>query len=234
MKSHPDHYSRFYRSDNITLDVRLIELGYPFLRPHFRGRTCLELGPATGYMTRLLVKDFGRVTAVEGSGELLAQIPDFANLEKVHALFEDFSPAVSFDTVMMNHVLEHIEKPVALLRRIRGWMAPEGVLILGVPNAQSFHRLAAVHMGLLESEYAMNERDRELGHYRVYDLERLRAEAEDAGYSIIHEGGTFLKFLSNAQIETVMDDRILEAYHRLGAGFAKHCAEVFLVLTVRQ
>ena len=89
MKSHPDHYARFYRSENITLDIRLIELGSSFLRHDFRGRTCLELGPPTGYMTRLLVQDFARVTAVEGCGELLAQIPDFPNLEKVHARKKD-------------------------------------------------------------------------------------------------------------------------------------------------
>jgi hypothetical protein len=40
-------------------------------------------------MTRLLVQDFGRVAAVEDSDELLAQIPDFPNLEKVQARTKD-------------------------------------------------------------------------------------------------------------------------------------------------
>lgn len=231
-KPHPDDFSQFYDPANISLDVRLIEIGYRFFRPHFRGETCLELGPASGYMTKMLVGDFLQVTAVEGAGELLSRMPDFPNLKKVHSLFEDFSPTTRFDTIMMNHVLEHIEHPVDLLRRIRRWLSPDGVLILGVPNAKSFHRLAAVKMGLLESEYALNERDREVGHYRVYDLKRLRDEAEDAGYTIVNEGGTFLKFLSNAQIEKTMDDQMLEAYHELGEHFSEHCAEVFLVLAI--
>ena len=40
-------------------------------------------------MVRLPVQEFGRVTAVEGSGELLAQIPDFPKLEKVHGPKKD-------------------------------------------------------------------------------------------------------------------------------------------------
>ncbi|MCB1064612.1 MAG: class I SAM-dependent methyltransferase [Verrucomicrobiae bacterium] len=231
MKPHPDDFSEFYSRENITLDIRLIEIGYRYFRPHFRVGTCLELGPATGYMTRLLVEDFPHVTAVEGAADLLSQIPHFENLTKVHALFEEFTPRTRFNTIMMNHVLEHIEEPIPLLRRIRDWLADDGVLILGVPNAKSFHRLAAVRMGLLETEYSLNERDRELGHFRVYDLNQLREDALEAGYAVEAEGGTFLKFLANSQMESTMNDSMLEAYHELGLDFVENCAEVFLALT---
>ena len=71
-------------------------------------------------------------------------------------------------------------------------MAEDGICIVGVPNAKSFHRLAAVKMGLLKSEYDLNSRDLELGHYRIYDLELLKNHMDQAGFKIKFESGIFL------------------------------------------
>lgn len=231
MTTHPDQFSNFYSSENMGLDIKLLELGYKYYQKYFMGKTCLELGPSTGYMTRLLVNDFEEVYTVEGSKKLLDQVSDFPNLTKVWSLFEDYNPPFLFDTIMLNHVLEHIEKPVELLKRIKNWLAPHGVLIIGVPNAKSFHRLAAVKMGILKSEFQLNQRDHELGHYRVYDFPSLEKDAAEAGFSIKNREGTYLKFLSIAQMEKIMDDKMLEAYIELGKSFAANCAEIILILT---
>jgi hypothetical protein len=46
-------------------------------------------------------------------------------------------------------------------------------------------------MGLLSSEYELNERDKALGHYRVYDLNTLTTDATAAGLKIVDKGGIF-------------------------------------------
>jgi SAM-dependent methyltransferase len=43
----------------------------------------------------------------------------------------------SLDAVTLWHVLEHLDDPEAALRRIRGWLAPDGVLLVGVPDLAS-------------------------------------------------------------------------------------------------
>ena len=43
----------------------------------------------------------------------------------------------SLDAVTLWHVLEHIDDPGAALRRIAGWLAPAGALLVGVPNLAS-------------------------------------------------------------------------------------------------
>lgn len=45
-----------------------------------------------------------------------------------------FAPG-RFDVVTVFHVLEHLTDPVAALRRMLDWLAPEGLLIVEVPNA---------------------------------------------------------------------------------------------------
>lgn len=43
----------------------------------------------------------------------------------------------TLDAVTLWHVLEHLEDPGAALERIAGWLAPGGVLLVGVPNILS-------------------------------------------------------------------------------------------------
>lgn len=226
----PESYSGFYKTEKLGFDLKLVEKGFYTFKPFFTGKSCLELGPATGYMTKHLQGCFEKLTAVEGSKTLIDQIPDYPNLHKVYCLFEAFVPNEQFDTIVINHVLEHLEDPIALLKNARNWMMDHGVCIVGVPNAKSFHRLAAVHMGLLKSEYELNSRDLELGHLRVYDLDTLKKHVLEAGFIIKAEGGLFLKFLSNAQIEKNLEDDVVEAYFSIAKEFYVNSAEIFLIL----
>jgi len=225
----PEAFANFYQEEKLGFDIKLVEKGFSTFKPFFSGETCLELGPATGYMTRFLINSFSTVTVVEGSRSLIDQIPDYSNLKKVNCLFEEFTPTETFDTIIINHVLEHLQDPVVVLKNAYDWLNDNGVCIVGVPNAKSFHRLAAVKMGLLNSEYDLNSRDLELGHYRVYDLELLKNHIKQAGFKINFESGLFLKFLSNAQIETFLDDKIIEAYFELAHDFYKNSAEIFVI-----
>lgn len=226
----PEDFSNFYTSTNLGFDLKLVEEGFNRYKKYFYGKNCLELGPASGYMTKLLISQFDTVTAVEGSKSLYDLIPEYSNLIKINSLFEDFNPNQKYDTIILNHVLEHIEKPVDLLLKIKDWLSPGGLLIVGVPNAKSFHRLVAVKMGLLNSEYDLNERDKELGHYRVYDFKELICHSEIAGYKIVDSGGIFLKFLSNNQIEKFLSEEIINAYFNLSIDFKENAAEIFLIL----
>lgn len=230
--NHPEHYSDFYKEKTLGFDLYLVDKGFQKFKRYFRGENCLELGPASGYMTKELVKSFKRVVAVEGSKTLYDQIPDHSNLEKHNLLFENYSTKEKFDTIILNHVLEHIQDPVSLLIKIKEWLSSTGIFIVGVPNAKSFHRLAAVKMGLLQSEYALNERDLALGHYRIYDFELLTQDLNKAGFNVLHKGGIFLKFLSNQQIEKYLNKEIIEAYFELSDDFIENSAEIFIVATL--
>lgn len=44
----------------------------------------------------------------------------------------------SFDVVSLFHVLEHLEDPIDVLRKIRSRLAPNGVVVVEVPHARDF------------------------------------------------------------------------------------------------
>jgi 2-polyprenyl-3-methyl-5-hydroxy-6-metoxy-1,4-benzoquinol methylase len=201
------------------------------LAPRATGRTCLELGPAEGIFTQALADRFGdRLTLVDGSAAFCDALRQrFAEARVIHALFEELDPDDRFDTVVLGHVLEHVKDPVALLRRARGWLAPDGVLIATVPNARSLHRQAAVLMGLLPDEHALGETDRHHGHRRVYDPDTFRSDLEQAGLHSIEVGGYWIKPLPNAELEASWTEEQLGAFMRLGERYPDIAAELYAV-----
>jgi len=154
----------------------------------------LEMGYGMGMTTRVLRERRIAIEVVEGSPVLVetarAAHPDLV----VHqSMFETFAPGPIFDAVLALFVAEHVDDPIELFRAAGAWLRPGGKLVVAVPNAGSVHRRLAVRMGLQERNDSFSARDRLLGHQRVYELPRLRADVESAGLRVVSEFGWFLK-----------------------------------------
>ena len=224
-----DSIAHIYTSMQIDFDKKLNYMGYLTIKPYFTGQYGLELGCGSGKMTRYLLADFAELTVVDGSSELLAGLPPAPNLKKMHSLFENFTPEKKFDTIIMGHILEHIESPVELLAKAKDWLAPSGRIVAIVPNALSFDRLVAVKMKRLQHSSQLNERDLTLGHRRVYRPEDFAADFCGAGLEVITQGGMFFKPLSNQQIQEQWDEQMIQAFFELGKDFPENGAEIYLV-----
>ncbi|MFC2080833.1 class I SAM-dependent methyltransferase [Bacteroidota bacterium] len=224
-----DSNSSWYLTDQLDIDRWMIIERFKAIKPLLTGDTCLEMGPAEGIMTNLLIKEFIELDVLDASQTLLDQIDPRDNLRKFCRCFENFEADRLYDTIIMDHVLEHIKNPILVLKKVKGWLKPTGVLIAGVPNADSIHRLAAVKMGLLANKYSLNERDKKLGHYRVYDFKLLNEHLTKAGFNITTNGGVFLKTLSYAQLQEQWDQNIIKAFIELGKDFPTIAAEIFVV-----
>lgn len=221
--------ANWYLKEQLDFDKRLIRFRYQTLKPHLKGPAGLELGPAEGEMTQFLVGDFEQLTVVDAAGELLQRIPSPPNLVKVCSLFEEFQAARSFDTIVMEHIVEHVAEPVALLRKVREWLKPGGRILVGVPNGHSIHRLVAVKMGLLREPCQLNSRDEALGHRRVYTRATLSSDLAAGGLAIEELGGVFFKPLSNKQIQDHWSEEMIDGFYELGKGFPEHAAELYAV-----
>lgn len=220
-----------YWSSTTGINAHFVTYSYKALRPFFRGKTCLELGSADGQMTQYLVQDFSKVVAVDGSEKFIDDLKkkDIANLIPVCSLFEEFEYSEKFDTVIMAHILEHVDNPVEIISIGKKFLKQDGVLLIDVPNAKSFHRLAAVEMGLLKAIDELNETDNLLGHRRVYTSELMRDHIKQAGLKPVHWGGHFLKTVSNKQMEESWNQQMMDAYFEVGKRFPDNCAEIYFV-----
>lgn len=212
--------------------VATFAMSYCFevFKRHIRGPRILEMGPAEGLMTEQLIRLNHTLTVLEGSPTFCKMLAGkFPDLVIENSLFEDFAPAHPFDTIILGHVLEHVDDPVLILRRVGGWLSPAGIVLAAVPNARSLHRQAAVDMGILPNEAALNEMDVHHGHRRVYDPEALRGDFIAAGFSIEVFGGYWIKPLSNAQIEGTWTAEMVRAFLKLGERYPDIAAEIYVV-----
>ncbi|MFN3926855.1 MAG: class I SAM-dependent methyltransferase [Pseudanabaenaceae cyanobacterium] len=191
----------------------------------------LEIGPAEGVMTELLVKDGLQPDLLEGSQVFANMLREkFPNLQIYNSLIEDFASANLYDVIILGHVLEHVDDPVTTLNTIKQWLLPhKGVILASVPNARSLHRQAAVIMGLIPYEETMSEKDIHHGHRRVYTPETFRRDFILAGLQIEFFGGYWLKPLSDRQIEQTWTAEMLEAFMKLGERYPDIAAELVVV-----
>ena len=92
----------------------------------------------------------------------------------------DASSLGRFDCVVCSHVLEHLTKPEDLLRRLRGSLTAEGVLVVALPNALHWRQRFEFLRGRFEyGDGGLMDRT----HYRFYDWRTARALLADCGYA---------------------------------------------------
>ncbi len=200
-----------------------------------KGPNVLEMGHGDGMWTERLIKEFGHSCIVDASRRLLDHARSrFSDRVRVfESLFEDFLPpdGLRFNTVVATHVLEHVDDPVQVLRCARNWLAPEGRILIIVPNATSIHRQLAVQMGIQGTVYDLSPRDHVVGHQRVYDLAALKRDAQLAGFDVIYERGFFLKILPNDMMTGFRDDLLKALVDISDALPAEWMANIGIVVT---
>jgi 2-polyprenyl-3-methyl-5-hydroxy-6-metoxy-1,4-benzoquinol methylase len=196
----------------------------------------LEMGCFEGEFTKRLAEIFPDLTTVEGSSELIAVAREAApeRVSFVLSRFEDFQPQAPFDAVFLTHTLEHLDEPVAMLRRIGTWLTPTGRLFVVVPNAHAASRQIAVGMGLISHPTAVTPGEYEHGHRRTYDLAALADHVAEAGLGVVETGGVFFKPFANFQFDKLIasgaiSEDYLEGCFKLGALYPDLCASIYAI-----
>ncbi len=145
----------------------------------------LEVGCATGHVTKALVAQRNEVVGVEidpAAADKAAQIAErvvVADLDR-----DDLAQAVgpdSFDVVLFGDVLEHLRDPLAVLRAARTVLRPNGFVVVSVPN------VAHIDLRLMLLSGRWDQRPEGLldrTHVRFFTRAGLRTLLHDAGMAV--------------------------------------------------
>jgi 2-polyprenyl-3-methyl-5-hydroxy-6-metoxy-1,4-benzoquinol methylase len=205
--------------------------------PFFKEGNLLELGSYKGDFTKRLLVYFNDITCVEASDEAIEiarkEIRDKVTF--INSLFETATLPIKYDNIILTHVLEHVDNPIRVLKRINDeWLSDSGRFFLVCPNANAPSRQIAVKMGLISHNSAVTSSEHEHGHKVTYSLDTLERDAKIAGLKIIHRSGIFFKALANFQWDRLLDMDIisleyLEGCYQLGQQYPDLCASIFLL-----
>ena len=109
------------------------------IRRYKQSGTLLEIGPGIGEFLREARDSGYDVTGIdvtEGNVALITQT--YPWLDVTIGTISDLAvKGVTFDIVVMSHVLEHISQPARYLHQLRSVLSEEGILYLVVPNLRS-------------------------------------------------------------------------------------------------
>lgn len=205
--------------------------------PFFNKGNVLELGSYKGNFTKRLLPYFDDITCVEASGEAIdiakKEIREKAKF--IHSLFETAILPTKYDNIVLTHVLEHLDDPISLLRRINNeWLTVKGRLFLVCPNANAPSRQIAVKMGLISHNSAITQDEAKHGHKITYTFDTLEKDVKVAGLNVILRTGIFFKALANFQWDRLLNTDIvsteyLEGCYQLGQQYPDLCASIFLL-----
>jgi 2-polyprenyl-3-methyl-5-hydroxy-6-metoxy-1,4-benzoquinol methylase len=218
-----------------------LDVMHPYMvrsfEPFFRRGSLLELGSSKGDFTRLLLPHFDDITCIEASDRAIAEARAKAGsrVEYVNAVFETVALTRRYDNIVLTHVLEHLDDPVAVLRRVNDeWLAEGGRFFLVCPNANAASRQIAVKMGLITHNAAVTPAEAAHGHRCTYSLDTLERDAVAAGLKVVHRSGIFFKALANFQWDRLLQTDIvskeyLEGCYQLGQQYPDLCSSIFLL-----
>jgi 2-polyprenyl-3-methyl-5-hydroxy-6-metoxy-1,4-benzoquinol methylase len=218
---------------------------HPFMirsfEPFLRTGSLLELGSFKGEFTRRFLDYFNDITCVEASGEAIEEarrkLGD--SVQFVHSMFETATLPRRYDNIILTHVLEHLDDPVNVLRRVsKEWLAEGGRLFLVCPNANAPSRQIAVKMGLISHNTAVTPAEAEHGHRCTYTLDSLERDVLASDLKVLHRSGIFFKALANFQWDRLLQTDIiskeyLEGCYKLGQHYPDLCSSIFLLCEKR-
>ena len=158
-----------------------------------------------------------------------------SKIKFINALFEEATLPEKYDNIILTHVLEHLDHPVDVMKRINDeWLSDTGHFFLVCPNANAPSRQIAVKMSLITHNNAITNAEAEHGHRITYTLDTLERDAKAAGLQVLHRSGIFFKALANFQWDRLLNTDIispeyLEGCYQLGQVYPDLCSSIFLM-----
>jgi GT2 family glycosyltransferase/2-polyprenyl-3-methyl-5-hydroxy-6-metoxy-1,4-benzoquinol methylase len=150
------------------------------------GKKVLEVGCATGYMTKVLKEEYDcRVTCVEINSAAARKARKYCDeiivgdIETVN--LSGLLKVAEFDVIVMGDILEHLRDPLKILEELRPHLLDNGYLLASIPNVT----YAGLVLDLMEGNFSY----RPLGlldetHLRFFTRRSIDELFARAGYAI--------------------------------------------------
>ena len=141
---------------------------------NFENKKLLDIGARDGFFVKEALRAGYNAKGIDPN-QKIAERAQERGLPIFESSIEDWKGEPS-DVVTIFHVLEHLKDPQAVIDRIRGLLVSGGLLVLEVPDIESF----------LAINHGISWRFISLEHLFYFSLGTLTNMLKKAGFSILH------------------------------------------------
>lgn len=111
----------------------------------------------------------------------------------------------SYDFILISSLLHEIPNIDLFLNSIYNLANKDTIIHVNVPNADSFHRVLALEMGLIKSQFEKSENNIEFQQNTVFDIRLLKDTFINAGFEVVDEGSYSVKPFTHLQMQNLID-----------------------------
>lgn len=156
------------------------------------GTVVLDVGCGPGYLAQHCPVDDVSWYGLDVNPAYVKQAKNFYTATSVYdlnSMRELPYEGVTFDTILMADVLEHVVDPMAVLRRMLTYLRPDGCVFISLPNVANF----TVRLNLLRGRF-------DYTNSGILDKTHLHLYTRDTALALIHQCGlvvTDIKYSSD-------------------------------------
>lgn len=139
-------------------------------------KTCLDVGSGLGVFPAALREAGWLVAALDPDARATSMIAELAEVETLTGDFMNLVANRRVRLVSFNKVLEHVRRPVAMLRRAATWLETDGVVYVELPDGEA---------ALRDPEEGPDREEFFVEHYDAYSPASLALLARQAGFDAV-------------------------------------------------
>lgn len=132
------------------------------------------------------------------------------NATFIHGYFEDLDLEIDHDLVVISCLLHELSNLGSFMTALKNNISPNSLIHINVPNAKSMHRLLAVEMGLITTEYEPSATQALMQQQGVvFDVDGVLKLCEEFGLEVVAQGDYMIKPFSHSQMQRLVDANFL-------------------------
>ncbi len=160
---------------------------------------------------------------------------DYKNVRCIQGFFEEVLEELNdvYDMIICSGLLHEVEDPERLVKALVECSEKDTVVHINVPNANSFHRLLGVEMGVISDKHEFTENNILAQQNSVFDVNSLNDIVVNNGLRVIDEGSFFIKPFSHSQMlkmlkTGIIGEKELEGLDSLSSQMPEYGSEIYV------
>jgi len=150
-----------------------------------KNKKVLELGSASGYISKILKDNGCQVTAIEGNSKYIDELKKITDnvycIDLDDIILQDILNDQKFDVILLGDVLEHLKNPVDILKQIKSFLNESGYIVCSIPNVAH----GSIRLKLLNGIFNYTETGLlDKTHIRFYTFKTIISLLEETGFLI--------------------------------------------------